>query len=253
MKRTPPRTPRKRGLSFRSFVAKANDQDEEYGQSGEFGQSGLRSDRLAVVLLAFVLLGLCLAFALRSITSRNTPRTASQKVFEEIVIRNKFRPEVIGFKRDPRSEIHLPPRIRKPGTSSQRARPLAQRGRRVLDSEAGKLDRAGGRPRAHPERVAWTPRPRTPIPAHAKYGEDVVPQRATPLLRVLSEPSGQPVEIDGVRFGATPVSRPVPSGVSSVEVRILGSGFREVQRRVAPDASGDFVLSVVLEPENTAR
>ncbi|MBK8014468.1 MAG: PEGA domain-containing protein [Deltaproteobacteria bacterium] len=219
------------------------------GPGGVFEEPSRRTDRVAIGILGALVVGLGLAFAFRAIPSGTKARTPAEKKYEELVIRNEVRPEMVGFKSDPRSVIQMAPRVRKPGTTSRRLRPLGHRGVRVVDVRGGEPRGESGRGRARRERPAWTPRPRTPVPAHAKYGEDLAPQRATPLVRVLSEPSGQPVEIDGVRFGATPVSRPVPRDASSVNVRILGPGYREVQERLSPDANGDFVLFSVLQPE----
>jgi tetratricopeptide (TPR) repeat protein len=65
------------------------------------------------------------------------------------------------------------------------------------------------------------------------------------ILQVASEPSGLPVYVNGMEVGTTPISREVPSGQHTVEVR--GECYERTTRRVRVEKGKD--QSVELRPE----
>ncbi|MBK8011913.1 MAG: PEGA domain-containing protein [Deltaproteobacteria bacterium] len=206
------------------------------------GAAGRVSDRVWVVVFSFIFVGLAVAFLLRGERQPRPVPDSTRPTMASIAVRSKENPKVIGFTRDPREAMPRIVRERAPGRKRADRKPVGR------SRSWAKFDREMARRVARGPQVAWSPRARTPVPKDAKYPDDPPPERAAPIMRVLSEPPGQPVFVDGVVVGATPISRRMAPDPTSVEVRVGGIGYEEVRKTLTPDERGDYVMSVALRP-----
>ena len=92
-----------------------------------------------------------------------------------------------------------------------------------------------------------------PKPA-AKAASKVVPPPApetrkatTPILSILSIPSGARVEIDGTIYGTTPLIQPSPPKVKSLSIRLLKDNYKSFETVLTPNEAGHFNLNATLE------
>ncbi len=102
---------------------------------------------------------------------------------------------------------------------------------------------------APPPVADGTPPPPDPPPT-PKIASDPTPEvrkATTPLLSVLSNPSGAQVEINGTIYGTTPLIQPSPPNVKSLSIRLLKSNFRTYETVLTPNEAGHFNLSANLE------
>jgi serine/threonine-protein kinase len=100
-----------------------------------------------------------------------------------------------------------------------------------------------------PQVTVPTPVVRTetgPVPADPP--PPVEPQPAK-LLKVLSEPAGAVVEVDGKHYGATPMELPLPEQPVMVALKL--DGYETAERRVSADDAPGF--SVKLTPKKPRR
>jgi serine/threonine-protein kinase len=88
-----------------------------------------------------------------------------------------------------------------------------------------------------------------PEPAPAAQPTQVEPQPVR--LKLVSEPTGALVEVDGKHYGATPMDLPLPSDESKVKVALKLDGYETAEREVSAGNAPEF--SVKLTPKKPRR
>ncbi len=78
--------------------------------------------------------------------------------------------------------------------------------------------------------------------------QPTVRKAATPMLSVVTVPSGALVEIDGVIYGRSPLIMPSPKDRSSLDVTLKLDDHQPWNGRLRPNRAGHFNLNVELEP-----
>lgn len=70
---------------------------------------------------------------------------------------------------------------------------------------------------------------------------------ATPMLTILTKPTGGTVEVNGVPMGKAPVIKPAPKDARLLEVVVELDGYRRYVKQIAPSEAGHFTLTAKLE------
>ncbi|MCB9653369.1 MAG: PEGA domain-containing protein [Deltaproteobacteria bacterium] len=95
------------------------------------------------------------------------------------------------------------------------------------------------------------PKPTTGIPKNntggRKYASDPPPKQPTPVLRVVSVPSGIPVTVNGSPAGTTPIARRVPITESSWTIAIRAVGYAPFEQEARPGPDGDYFVRAVMK------
>ncbi len=71
---------------------------------------------------------------------------------------------------------------------------------------------------------------------------------STPMLTIVSTPSGAMVNIDGLVYGETPLIKPGPRDKAALSITLNLEGYRKYSRIVTRNEAGHFSLNVRLEP-----
>jgi hypothetical protein len=102
-------------------------------------------------------------------------------------------------------------------------------------------------PRKRPAPPA-RPAERTRSNRRDEQPQPTVRKAATPMLSVVTVPSGALVEIDGVIYGRSPLIMPSPKDRNSLDVTLKLDDHQPWNGRLRPNRAGHFNLNVELEP-----
>lgn len=93
------------------------------------------------------------------------------------------------------------------------------------------------------------PRSRTGRPPPRGQSEAPAPKKtATPMLSVVTVPSGALVEVDGVIYGRSPLIMPSPVDRTRFSISLKLDDHQTWSREVRPNEAGHFNVNVKLEP-----
>jgi hypothetical protein len=101
-------------------------------------------------------------------------------------------------------------------------------------------------PKAPPQPQPPPPKVEAPPVSREPAGEETR-KATTPILSILSNPSGARVEIDGTIYGTTPLIQPGPSKVKRLSIRLLKDNYKIYETVLTPNEAGHFNLNATLE------